>query len=155
MFPTADHPLPTLERNYMTETPDPELARLREKRLQEMKKAMTTEAQTPHTSRGKVLHLSTSDFDEIIKTGLTLVDFFAEWCGPCKMMAPVVEKLAQEYAGRANVAKVDVDYNIEIAMRYGIQGVPTFGIFKDGQMVHRIVGGVGYQPLKVALDTFL
>jgi thioredoxin 1 len=99
--------------------------------------------------------LSASDFDETIKQGLTLVDFFAEWCGPCKMMAPIVDKLAQEYTGRAKVANVDVDHNIEIAMRYGIQGVPTFGIFKDGQMVHRIVGGVGYQPLKAALDTFL
>jgi thioredoxin 1 len=139
----------------MTESPDPELARLREKRLQEMKRTMTTETQTTHTPQGKVLHLSTSEFDEVIKTGLTLVDFYAEWCGPCKMMAPVVDKLAQEYAGRAKVAKLDVDMNIEIAMRYRVQGVPTFGIFKDGQMVHRVVGGVGYQPLKVALDTFL
>lgn len=139
----------------MNDTSDPELQRLREKRLQEMKQFMTTETQTPHTHQGKVLHLSTSDFDEAIKEGITLVDFFAEWCGPCKMMAPVVERLAQEYAGRAKVAKVDVDYSIEVAMRFGIRGVPTFGIFKDGQMVHRVVGGVGYQPLKVALDSFL
>ena len=151
----AANPPLTLERNSMTEPPDPELARLREKRLQEMKKAMTTEVKIPHTTPGQVLHLSTSEFDEVIKTGLTLVDFYAEWCGPCKMMAPVIEKLAQEYAGRANVAKVDVDMNIEIAIRYGIQGVPTFGVFKDGQMVHRVVGGVGYQPLKMAMDTFL
>ena len=139
----------------MTDTLDPELKQLREKRLQEMKRSLTTETQTPSTPQGKVLHLSTSDFDVVIKEGLTLVDFFAEWCGPCKMMAPIVDKLAQEYAGGAKVAKVDVDHSIEIAMRFKIQGVPTFGIFKEGQMVHRIVGGVGYQPLKAALDTFL
>jgi thioredoxin 1 len=139
----------------MTETPDPELARLREKRLQKMKRTMTTETQTPPTPHGEVLDLATSEFDETIKSGVTLVDFYATWCMPCKMMAPVVDKLAKEYAGRAKIAKVDVDMNIEIAMRYGVQGVPTFGIFKDGQMVHRVVGGVGYQSLKVALDTFL
>ena len=116
---------------------------------------MATQTETQKIIPGKVLHLSTTEFDEAVKDGVTLVDFYADWCGPCQMMAPVVEKLAQEYAGQAKVAKVDVDHNIEIAMRYRVQGVPTFGIFKDGVMVHRVVGGVGYQPLKAALDTFL
>lgn len=138
----------------MSEQPDPELERLREKKLMEMKQSMATQTEPSHTPQG-VLHLSTQDFDQTISKGVTLVDFHAEWCGPCKMMAPVVEKLAQEYAGRAKVAKVDVDMNIEVAMRYRVQGVPTFGIFKDGELVHRVVGGVGYQPLKAALDTFL
>jgi thioredoxin 1 len=138
----------------MSEHPDPELTRLREQKIKELKQTMITQTEHPQTPQG-VLHLSTQDFDQTISKGVTLVDFFAEWCGPCKMMAPVVDQLAQEYAGRAKVAKIDVDHNIEIAMRYRVQGVPTFGIFKDGQMVHRIVGGVGYQPLKGALDTFL
>ena len=116
---------------------------------------MATQSKTPTQPQGKVLHLSSHDFAQTISQGVTLVDFFAEWCGPCKMMAPVVDKLAQEYAGLAKVAKVDVDHNIEIAMRYRVQGVPTFALFKDGVMVHRVVGGVGYQPLKTALDTFL
>ena len=138
----------------MSERPDPELARLREQKIKELRQTMTTQTEHTQTPQG-VLHVSTQDFDQTISKGVTLVDFYAEWCGPCKMMAPVVEQLAQEYAGRAKVAKIDVDHNIEIAMRYRVQGVPTFGIFKDGQMVHRIVGGVGYQPLKGALDTFL
>lgn len=138
----------------MSEQSDPELTRLREQKIKELKQSMTTQAEHPQTPQG-VLHLSTQDFDQTISKGVTLVDFFAEWCGPCKMMAPVVDQLAQEYAGRAKVAKIDVDHNIEIAMRYRVQGVPTFGVFKDGQMVHRIVGGVGYQPLKEALDNFL
>lgn len=139
----------------MSENPDPELARLREQKLKELQNTMATQTETPKIIPGKVLHLSTTEFDEAVKDGVTLVDFYADWCGPCQMMAPVVDKLAQEYAGQAKVAKVDVDHNIEIAMRYRVQGVPTFGIFKDGVMVHRVVGGVGYQPLKAALDTFL
>lgn len=138
----------------MSEHSDPELARLREQKIRELKQNMTTQTEHPQTPQG-VLHLSTQDFDQTISKGVTLVDFYAEWCGPCKMMAPVVDQLAQEYADRAKVAKIDVDHNIEIAMRYRVQGVPTFGIFKDGQMVHRIVGGVGYQPLKRALENFL
>jgi thioredoxin 1 len=139
----------------MSENPDPELTRLREQKLKELQHTMATQSEPTPQPQGKVLHLSTHDFDQTISQGVTLVDFFAEWCGPCKMMAPVVDKLAQEYAGRAKVAKVDVDHNIEIAMRFRVQGVPTFGVFKDGVMVHRVVGGVGYQPLKAALDTFL
>lgn len=138
----------------MNEQPDPELTRLRKQKLKELQQSMTIETETPKTPQG-VLHLSSQDFDQTISHGVTLVDFFAEWCGPCKMMAPVVEKLAREYTGRIKVAKLDVDHNIDIAMRYRVQGVPTFGIFKDGQLVHRIVGGVGYQPLKAALDTFI
>jgi thioredoxin 1 len=138
----------------MSEHPDPELTRLREQKIKELKQTMTTQTEHPQTPQG-VLNLTTENFDQTISQGVTLVDFFAEWCGPCKMMAPVVDQLAQEYAGRAKVAKIDVDHNIEIAMRYRVQGVPTFGIFKDGQMVHRIVGGVGYQPLKGALENFL
>ncbi|MFW9935360.1 MAG: thioredoxin [Candidatus Thorarchaeota archaeon] len=139
----------------MSDKPDPELARLREQKLKELQQKMAIQTEPEKTPQGKILHLSTADFDQTISEGVTLVDFFAEWCGPCKMMAPVIHKLAQEYAGRAQVAKLDVDYNTEIAMRYRVQGVPTFAIFKDGIMVHRIVGGVGYQPLKTALDTFL
>lgn len=120
----------------------------------ELKQSMATQTEPSHTPQG-VLHLSTQEFDQTIKEGVTLVDFYTDWCQPCVMMSPIIDRLAEEYAGRAKVAKVDVDMNIEVAMRYRVQGVPTFGIFKDGQLVHRVVGGVGYQPLKAALDAFL
>ena len=127
--------------NLLSNPSESELEKIREKKLNELKKKMTV---SPSNMPQGVLQLSNIDFDQTIQEGVTLVDFFATWCGPCKMMAPVVDKLAQEFAGKAKVAKVDVDLNMDIAMRYRVQGVPTFGIFKDGQLVQRIVGGVGY-----------
>ncbi len=137
----------------MASNPDPELERLRQEKLAQMKNKTPTQA-TPTPSQG-VIHLKEGNFDETISQGVTLVDFFAVWCGPCKMMAPASEKLAQEFAGQAKVAKVDIDQDIGLARRYQVRGVPTFIIFKDGQPVQQIVGGVGYQPLKDALTKAL
>ena len=69
-----------------------------------------------------------------------LVDFWAEWCGPCKMIAPIVDEIANEYAGKLRVAKVDADANQDIIMNYGIMGIPTLILFKGGQPVERITG---------------
>ncbi len=69
-----------------------------------------------------------------------LVDFWAEWCGPCKMIAPIVDEIASEYAGKLRVAKVDADANQEILMHYGIMGIPTLILFKEGEAVERITG---------------
>jgi thioredoxin 1 len=101
------------------------------------------------------IHLSAKDFDQVTSKGVTLIDFYATWCGPCKMMEPVVEQLAHELAGHVKVAKVDVDENLELAMRFQVMGVPTFGIFKDGNLVQRIVGAVGYEALRAAVKPFL
>ncbi len=72
-----------------------------------------------------------------------VVDFYADWCGPCRMMTPVVEQLAGEYAGKVTIGKLDVDVNQEIAIRYGVMGIPTLGLFRDGQLVDRLVGYPG------------
>ncbi len=77
-----------------------------------------------------------------------LVDFWAEWCGPCRMVAPIVEELAGEYAGRMKVVKVDVDDNQRLAMRYNIMSIPTLGVFKGGELVERIVGFMPKQELR-------
>ena len=69
-----------------------------------------------------------------------LVDFWAEWCGPCKMIAPIVDEIATEYEGKLRVAKVDADENQEILMNYGIMGIPTLILFKEGEAVERITG---------------
>lgn len=92
---------------------------------------------------GKTLELNDSNFDEAIKGDKpVLVDFWAEWCGPCKMIGPVVEELAGDYEGKAVVAKVNVDENPEVAGRYGIRSIPTLLVFKGGQIVDKQVGAV-------------
>ena len=81
-----------------------------------------------------------------------LVDMFATWCGPCKMMSPVIEELAEEYEGQVKVGKVDIDADSELAAQYGIMSVPTFLVFKDGQISDKIIGAVLKEILKEAID---
>ncbi len=92
-----------------------------------------------------VLTFGDSNFDtEVLKSETpVLVDFWAEWCGPCKMMAPTVDAIATEYAGRLKVGKLDVDENGGTAMRYNIRGIPTLLLFKGGRVVEQRVGAVG------------
>jgi len=84
-----------------------------------------------------------------------LVDFFATWCGPCKMMAPVIEKLAEEYEGKAVVGKLDVEENMDIAGRYGVMNIPTLIVFKNGTIAAKMVGLQNGNELKKALDSAL
>lgn len=81
-----------------------------------------------------------------------LVDFFADWCGPCKMMAPVVEKLAEEYEGKAVIGKLNVDDSSDIAARYGVMSIPTLIVFKNGQIHNKFVGVTSRQDLEKALE---
>ncbi len=81
-----------------------------------------------------------------------LVDFYADWCGPCRMMAPALDEIASEQAGRLMVAKVDTDRSPAISQRYGIRGIPFFGLFQDGKMVKHAVGAVGKKGLLELLD---
>lgn len=76
-----------------------------------------------------------------------LVDFFAEWCGPCKMMGPVVDKIAQEYKGKAKVGKIDIDKNPGLAGKYNVMSVPTFMVFKQGKIVDTVIGAVSKEEL--------
>lgn len=76
-----------------------------------------------------------------------LVDFFAEWCGPCKMMGPVVDKIAQEYEGKAKVGKIDIDKNPDLAGKYNVMSVPTFMVFKQGKIVDTVIGAVSKEEL--------
>jgi thioredoxin 1 len=84
-----------------------------------------------------------------------LVDFWAVWCGPCRMVAPVVEELAGEYNGAIKVAKLDVDNNQDTAMQYGVMSIPTLLLFKNGQPAQRIVGYMGKSALKQKIDAVL
>ena len=83
-----------------------------------------------------------------------LIDFFAQWCGPCRMMGPVVEKLAEEYEGRIKVGKIDVDEEPELAMRFGVQSIPSLFILKDGKIVDAINGFIPKERLDMRLQAF-
>ena len=104
-----------------------------------------------------IVHITDGTFDsEVLKsTTPVLVDFWAEWCGPCKMIAPVLEQIAGEYAGRLRVAKVDVDSNQGTAMRYGIRSIPTLLLFRDGAVQAQQVGMLSKDTLKKLLDSKL
>jgi thioredoxin len=88
----------------------------------------------------KVKTFTDSNFDDETKKGVVLVDFWAEWCGPCRRLAPTVDALASEYDGRATVAKLNVDENPNIPGRYAVRGIPTLLIFKEGELAETIVG---------------
>ncbi len=87
-----------------------------------------------------MLVLNDNNFNEVIKSGVTLVDFWATWCGPCKMLAPTIEELSKDYDGKCTVAKVDVDECPELARSFGIMSIPTVIIFKDGEIVDKMIG---------------
>jgi thioredoxin 1 len=92
---------------------------------------------------GKTIELTDANFDQIVNSDKpVLVDFWAEWCGPCKMIGPVVEELAKDYDGKAVVAKLNVDENPQVTARYGVRSIPTLLVFKGGQIVDKQVGAV-------------
>lgn len=97
--------------------------------------------------------VNSNEFDQEISTGAVLVDFFATWCGPCKMIAPVLEKLSSEYTN-VKIIKVDVDQSPDIAGRYGVQSIPTLVMFKDGQPVETQVGFTGEPQLRNMLSKY-
>jgi thioredoxin 1 len=84
-----------------------------------------------------------------------LVDFWAEWCGPCRMIGPIVEEIHKEYDGKAIVGKLNVDHNPDISAQYGIRGIPTILVFKGGQLVDKVVGAVAKNTLTQKLDSQL
>ena len=98
-------------------------------------------------------HFTRETFEKELNGGaLMLVDFWAEWCGPCRMLGPVIEGLADEYEGRAVIGKVNVDEEGELAMRYGVMNIPTVILFKNGWELDRMVGGLPGAGFTLALD---
>ena len=104
-----------------------------------------------------ILEVTTASWEQEVmnESGLVLIDFWAVWCGPCRMIAPTVEELAKEYAGKVKVVKLNTDENPEIASRYKIMGIPTLMFFKSGQKIDQIVGAVPKPQLKAKLESLI
>jgi thioredoxin 1 len=103
------------------------------------------------------VHVTDAAFDQVVlkSTLPVIVDFWAPWCGPCKMVAPILDKIAKEQAGKLVVAKVNTDENLELAIKYRVQGIPTMLFVANGQVVHRQVGALPEQRLRDVLKLFL
>ncbi|MEZ9631012.1 thioredoxin TrxA [Vibrio breoganii] len=102
----------------------------------------------------KILQLSDDGFEsDVIKAaGPVLVDFWAEWCGPCKMIAPILNEISEEYAGKLTIGKLNIDHNPATPPKYGIRGIPTLLLFKDGNVAATKVGALSRTQLKEFLD---
>lgn len=104
---------------------------------------------------GKYIELKEDNFDQEISSGVSLVDFWAPWCGPCKMLAPVIDKLAEEYEGKAKICKVNTDEEGNLAAKFGVRSIPTMFFIKDGEVIDQIIGAVSESALKEKLNNVL
>jgi thioredoxin 1 len=118
---------------------DPELEKIKQKKLAEM---IAQQQESIAQSQVQVIDLNSANFDSVTSKGLVLVDFWAEWCGPCKMMHPVFDRMAKKYR-HIKFARVNVDQNQDISLKFGVQSIPTFIMFKDGKQVDKMIGAVG------------
>ena len=101
------------------------------------------------------LEITDANFEETTQSGVTLVDFWAPWCGPCQMQGPIIDKIAEQYDGKASVGKLNVDDNADTAAKFGVMSIPTLILFKDGEKVEQFTGVQSEDKLKTALDAQL
>jgi thioredoxin 1 len=133
---------------------DEELVRIRAAKLQKMMKSTTP--QKRGTAFNKPVEMTDATFKEIIQNHpLVVVDCWALWCGPCRMVAPVIEELSRDYAGKILFGKLDVDKNREVSVQYDIMSVPTLLVFKNGRLVDTIIGAMPRQTLEQKITRHL
>ncbi|RXK04664.1 thioredoxin [Halarcobacter bivalviorum] len=104
---------------------------------------------------GKYIDLTPENFDATVNNGVSLVDFWAPWCGPCRMIAPVIEELAEDFEGKANICKVNTDEQQDLAVKYGIRSIPTILFMKDGEIVDQMVGATSKQALAEKINSLV
>lgn len=104
---------------------------------------------------GQYIELKQDNFKEVTKNGISLVDFWAPWCGPCRMLAPVIDELATEFAGRANICKVNTDEEEALVAEFGIRSIPTILFMKNGEIVDQIIGATTKSVLSDKLKALL
>lgn len=102
-----------------------------------------------------VAELNEEDFDNFVKEGIVLVDFFADWCMPCMMMAPIIEDLSEKFQGKVKFGKVDVGENASVARKFGVSSIPNFTVLKDGKVIDQFVGALSEEELEKKLKSFL
>ena len=106
------------------------------------------------TNNDLVPELTNGMFEDFIKEGTVLIDFFAEWCMPCVMMAPVVDEMAEKFSGKIKVGKVNIEDNGEIAQKYGVRSIPHFMVFKDGEQIEEFIGAMSADDFEEKLSKF-
>lgn len=103
----------------------------------------------------KYIELTNENFEATVKEGISLVDFWAPWCGPCRMLAPVIEQLAEEFEGKANICKVNSDEQADLTAKYGVRSLPTMLFMKDGEIVDQMVGASPKQAIEDKINSLL
>ena len=104
---------------------------------------------------GKYIELTSANFDATTKEGVSLVDFWAPWCGPCRMIAPVIDELAGDFEEKANICKVNTDEEQDLAVKYGIRSIPTIIFMKNGEVVDQLIGATSKQALTDKINSLL
>ncbi|MDY0322285.1 MAG: thioredoxin [Arcobacteraceae bacterium] len=104
---------------------------------------------------GKYIELTSENFEATVNSGVSLVDFWAPWCGPCRMIAPVIDDLAVEFEGKANICKVNTDEEQDLAVRFGVRSIPTILFMKDGQVVDQMIGAASKQAFADKLNSLI
>ena len=104
---------------------------------------------------GKYIELTGADYKATIAEGVSVVDFWAPWCGPCRMIAPIIEELAEDFDGKAKICKVNTDEEQDISVEFGIRSIPTIMFFKDGELVDTVVGAQSKQALADKINALL
>ncbi len=135
---------------------DDEVQKINEKKFEEMLRQRTQPGGVQASADGKPVEMTDSNFHEVVGSHpVVVVDFWAPWCGPCRTVSPVLEQLASEMAGQATFGKLNVDDNPATSQKFGIQGIPTIMVFKDGQPVDGIVGAAPKQMIEARIRPYV